>query len=398
MAGRPPRSFAASGSSGSSAAQATIALLVPSHAAWGRGLLTGFLAEAARHRDWRLRLLREPPNEREALMAWWRLAPADAVVYFPRGAVRAESVRDLGVPAIALAEGAPVGLPRIGPDDGRIGALAAAHLALTGATHAALLGSRATWWEPRAAGFRRAWPSGRPIAGCLIPDPADHVALDRWLATLPKPLALFCGNDDLALLAAEACLRIRALAGDTVRVLGVDDDEVLCRAATVPLSSVRIPWVRLGTIAARSVARLLAGRPLPDWQDLAPIGVAERASTAPPPIDDRLLVAVAQALDDQALRPRRLDDLLAHLPASRSTIERRWRAHHGHSLLHAIHQRRIAHATDLLTQGWAVARIAGACGFGTADALRQAFHRILGTSPAAWRRAHGRALGQHRVG
>lgn len=372
-----------------------IALLIPSHAVWGREMLQGILGVAAERPGWRLRLRREAPERPAELRRWWREEPADACIAFPRGAVQPAAVRAFGVPAILLCTGE--GLPRVGPDDHDIGFAAGRHLLGAGARHCALVASAGAWWPPRAEGVVEALADAGVPAPLILPaSPGETLAawrrrLGAWLRGLPRPCGLFAGNDDCAREVAEAALRAGLRLPEDLLVLGADDDELLCRSIHPPLSSVRVPWQAVGALAARSLDQLLRGAAVPDQQELPALGVAERASTAPLAHADPLVAAVVARLRERCHEPRRLDDLLAGLGASRRLIERRFRAALGRSLLDELRRARVLRAQTLLGAGMPVDRAGLQSGFASRETFAATFRALVGLGPAAWLRRQGSA-------
>ena len=88
--------------------------------------------------------------------------------------------------------------------------------------------------------------------------------VSRWLASLPQPVAVFACYDVLARRVIEACRDLVISVPHQMAVLGVDNDELLCRLTTPQLSSI-IPDARgAGQLAAELLDRLLAGRSPPN--------------------------------------------------------------------------------------------------------------------------------------
>jgi LacI family transcriptional regulator len=217
-------------------------------------------------------------------------------------------------------------------------------------------------------------------------DAAWSARLEAFLDHVRRPAAIVAGNDELAVQVAEACTRRGWGVGDQVAIVGCDDDPLLCRSSHPALSSIQVPWSAIGAVAARTLQRLVHGKPIPEWQDLAPTGVSLRASTANRLPQDPLLEAVAHRLRQRASLHLGLDGLLAGLPASRSTLERRWRQVHGGTLLAQLRRERITLAQQALDRGLTVEDAARDSGFRTVARLREAFRLVCGVAPATWRR------------
>jgi LacI family transcriptional regulator len=71
----------------------------------------------------------------------------------------------------------------------------------------------------------------------------------RLLGLTPRPTAVFCANDLLALGVLQALFAARISVPDDIALVGYDDIE-FAAAAAVPLTSVRQPAVRMGRMAA----------------------------------------------------------------------------------------------------------------------------------------------------
>ena len=117
------------------------------------------------------------------------------------------------------------------PDNAAIGAVAAEELLATGlACHAIVPSLPAlTWGVARDRGFAaRVRASGgdvrvyRPHEGWRAA--AEHGALARWLAALPRPFGLFGCNDVVARFALSACKSAGLAVPDEARVVGADND------------------------------------------------------------------------------------------------------------------------------------------------------------------------------
>ncbi|MCX4825299.1 LacI family transcriptional regulator [Streptomyces sp. NBC_01142] len=78
---------------------------------------------------------------------------------------------------------------------------------------------------------------------------AGRDAAARLLGMSPRPTAVFCANDLLALGVLQALFAAGASVPDDIALVGYDDIE-FAAAATVPLTSVRQPAARMGRLAA----------------------------------------------------------------------------------------------------------------------------------------------------
>jgi LacI family transcriptional regulator len=109
-----------------------------------------------------------------------------------------------------------------------------------------------------------------------------QAAIRTLLALRPRPTALFCANDLIALGALKGCLSAGVRVPDEFSLVGCDDIE-MSRVVTPELSTVSIPARELGARAARLLLRRIQGadggraaRPLP-------VHLAARGTTGPAP-------------------------------------------------------------------------------------------------------------------
>jgi len=96
------------------------------------------------------------------------------------------------------------------------------------------------------------------------------VAAGKWLAELPKPVALLAANDVFAHFAAVGAVIAGIAVPEEIAILGVDNDTVLCQSTHVPLSSVAAPARRIGWVAAELLDKMIAGTPSPSGPVLIP--------------------------------------------------------------------------------------------------------------------------------
>ncbi|MFT3870953.1 MAG: AraC family transcriptional regulator [Nibricoccus sp.] len=145
----------------------------------------------------------------------------------------------------------------------------------------------------------------------------------------------------------------------------------------------------VGTIHAASTRNSL----LFSWQA---IGLVARflhevpASTRPFAAEPSTIPLVAAALDfiwSHSHNQIGVDDIAQFVGANRRTLERRFKAATGDTLLHEIHRCRISRAALLLRQTDAPLKyIVGRAGFASHQQQRQTFRRHFGQAPKTFRR------------
>jgi LacI family transcriptional regulator len=172
-------------------------------------------------------------------------------------------------------------------------------------------------------------------------------------------------------------------------VLGVDDDRLLCRFASPPLSSIALPNDRVGYLAAETLDRLLAGETVPAERLLPPLHVVERESTALLAVEDAAVAAAMQFIAENADEPLQVEDVAREAGLSARTLQRRFRKALGRTVWAEIHRAHVSRAQKLLTgTRMSIAEIAVASGFADFRRMAEAFRKSVGVSPAAYRRQH----------
>jgi LacI family transcriptional regulator len=108
-------------------------------------------------------------------------------------------------------------------------------------------------------------------------------AMRALLAQTPRPTAVFCVNDLLALGALKVCLQSGVQVPEQLSIMGCDDIE-MARIVTPELSTIAVPAREVGARAARQLLRAVGGKP-PSRTPVRPLPVrlVIRRSTGPVP-------------------------------------------------------------------------------------------------------------------
>jgi transcriptional regulator GlxA family with amidase domain len=171
-------------------------------------------------------------------------------------------------------------------------------------------------------------------------------------------------------------------------VLFVDGgDGIYTSAGTAAGIDLCLHIVRLdhGADVANKVARRMVVPPQRDGGQAQFVEMPLPAACSDDPIA-RVLDWAMGHLDE----PLTVEGLAARALLSPRSFARRFRAATGTTPMQWLLRQRVLHAQRLLeTTDLAVDMVAGRAGFGTATALRVHFRRIVGTTPAAYRRTFG---------
>ena len=218
---------------------------------------------------------------------------------------------------------------------------------------------------------------------------ADLAALRKWIASMPKPIAVFCCNDIRAFHLMKACADAKIDVPREVAVLGADNDKVLCTFSNPPLSSIDTNAFALGQSAVKMLAELLAHPKHPPRDVMHhPSGIVERHSTESYP-------AKTPWLSDALVFIRRnlgngisANDVIARIGYSHTAVNNAFRRELGKSVQQEIIRQRSERACRLLKEtDMTAAEIASVCGYPSAQYFAHVFARFFNTTPDAWRRS-----------
>ncbi|MBQ2625813.1 MAG: substrate-binding domain-containing protein [Kiritimatiellae bacterium] len=214
--------------------------------------------------------------------------------------------------------------------------------------------------------------------------------LTEWLAALPKPAAVFTAFDPCAANVLEACRKAKLKVPKDVAVLGVDDDALICEHTRPKLSSVKPDSTGQGFAAAQALSRALHARGVSKKRSrtiVCPrLRIVERDSTATVPPAAQLVRNIIAYLDEHALEPIRVSDVVEHAGVSSRLANLRFSQTRGHSIQEDIVERRLKEAKRLLSAtDWSMKRIAERCGFKSQIVLAHLFSSRFGKSMRQWR-------------
>ena len=296
-------------------------------------------------------------------------------------------------------------------DDFLTGYKAALHLLGCGFSRFAFLGASGTLWsDQRRQGFekclfqRAAQRGGSPPQGEGLPaferplswwEEGGNEGLEDFLASLVPPTALFACNDTTGLRATELAGRLGLAIPEALAILGVDNEDILCELASPSLSSIQLYCEAIGYRAAAALDAILeggggdgasGGPPVGARIEVAPKEVAERESTRTFACEDELVARAVTFIRAHAHEGIDVSDLLNFVPASRRSLETRFRAAMGRSLHEEILRSRLAHARRLLKDSdKTIEAVAEESGFGALGRFHAAFKAAEGLPPGEWR-------------
>lgn len=312
-------------------------------------------------------------------------------------------IRKSGVPCVALSSsGERLRVPRVESDHTLTGSLAADHFIERGyqnfawspfiddAAHR----SRRAGFEQRLAEHGFTSQSLSPIHARITADWGKHwrVRRDRLIAEilrLPRPAAIFAGNDCAAAETIDACREAGLTVPDQIAVLGVDNNPGVCEGSPIPLSSVEPDLETMGYRAAELLESLMNGAVSSSPViRVAPKGVVVRVSTDTLAVkNDRVAHALRYIAENFSRPLLSVANVAESVGVSRRHLERMFRLELGCTINERIVQTRMQAAARLL-KSYPQARmldVAQSVGLNQPKNFFRTFRRFFRTSPAAFR-------------
>jgi LacI family transcriptional regulator len=299
-----------------------------------------------------------------------------------------------------LIGGNPIGLrlPQVREDDRAAGALGARHFIERGHKHFAWITPHvashvAPVVDERLEGFR----AGLQDAGfqChILEATAEFRRQQSWLVEklrkMPRPLAIFALDDQVASETIETCLAEGWRIPEEIAILGVGNIEIACKCSHVPISSVDMSEEDVGRRAAMLLDKLMhGGKPPPHATVIAPSGVIVRQSTDSLILTNPVSRAAVAFIKANLNRALSLEQVAKAASISRRTLYRLFE--HDLRLTPAdfILQARLEKARrELSIPGKKIAAVAAQCGFGSASTLTRLFRKYEGMTTEAWQKAN----------
>jgi len=285
-------------------------------------------------------------------------------------------------------------------DDEATGRKAAAYLRSCGFRRFAFCGVTGTGWSRgRGKGFAEAvrpFCPEVPVFEELLAwweSLEESGRLRSWISRLERPVGVFACNDTSGLKLAEMCRSLAVPVPDSVAILGVDNEDILCEMASPSLSSIELDCETIGFRAAALLDGLLAGpraagpRARKRIIFVPPKEIVERESTQVFSCGDPIVEQAVRSIRLRAAQGATAAAILAELPASRRSAEIRFRKATGRSIREEILRVRLARARTLLHgTNLTVAAVAAECGFASAQRFHEAFRKTEGVSPGAFKK------------
>lgn len=310
---------------------------------------------------------------------------------------QSKTLRKLNVPFVCYDPGNYSGtLPCIVSEDDEIGRLAAQHLIDQGHKNFAFYGfGNLRWSKIRKSNYCKGIRSiGSTVS--LLPEKMEELPWSReerpiqeWIRSLPKPVGLFCANDDRAAIVSELCIAMGFSIPDDISIIGADNDEILCEINSPPLSSVRISSEPAGFEAAELLSRLINKQETANGQRIVAkaVGIYTRQSTEILMASNEALRKAVQYIREKIHEQIRVTEVVRASGICHRSLNDLFQYELNTSIGKYLTNARIEHISNLLIDtNMQVQEIAAAVGYEDDRHFARYFKRTTGLSPQAYRK------------
>ena len=376
----------------------SVALVIETSNEYARGLLRGILRYQQEHEKWAIDL---PEQHRGAdPPRWLRTYSGHGIIARIETKSIARAVRATQLPAVDVSSAREVpNIPWVETDDTKIAQLAVRHFLEKGFRHLAFCGESSFNWSSwrRDAFVAEAKQAGiNPLVFDVDDDssgttwPHARRRLMRWIAELPEPCGLMAAYDSLARRLVDLCVQVSRPVPESVAILGVDDDPLLCQLATPPLSSVIPDSEGAGYAAAEQLDAIMSGKKIQRLKTLLPpLGIATRQSTDTLAVDDQNISKAAHYILAHACDGIQVGDVVEQTKLTRRTLETRFKKVLNKTPHELITITRLSKAERLLREtALTLDQIAGRCGLEYPEYLSVLFRKHRNMTPGEFRQQH----------
>lgn len=286
------------------------------------------------------------------------------------------------------------GIPQVDADHYATGVMAAEHFLDQGFEQFAYAGPvNFPAMALRQNGYSdRLRQSGFPVDKLgykMILQTVHHRELTDWLKQLKKPCAIYCNEDMTAFLLNSACREIGLHVPDDIALLGTQDSREICEGMQPDLSSVHLPYRKIGYTAAQMLYEWMSQKKRPKTPPpFPPVNVTVRASTETLAVNDPQLKKAIRYIRDNCLKNELcIEDAARFAGLSLRDMQRKFKQKLGHPPTTELQLARIRHIKTLLHEtDFSLEEIAWRCGYPSANYLCAQFKRITGMTPGEYRK------------
>lgn len=210
--------------------------------------------------------------------------------------------------------------------------------------------------------------------------------LTRWLEKLPRHTALFCVHDRRAQQAIATSVSAGLRVPEDIAVLGIDNDELLCRMTVPAISSIPVYYRECGMDVGKAMDDLLEGRKTERVVITRHSNVITRTSTDAQAIDDPFVARAVACARSHVGERIGLPELARIAGCSKTTLNLRARRALGHTIADEVTHIQLNAAVErMASTNYSINEIARECGFCSASHLGLRMKQMRGMTPGEFR-------------
>lgn len=213
--------------------------------------------------------------------------------------------------------------------------------------------------------------------------------INKWLHSLPKPVALLACNDMMARQVTEICQMEGLRIPEDISLLGVDNDEFMCNISSPTLSSIKLNFEKHGYDIAKALFKMVLEKSIwPARIAVEAIGVVERMSTKRKVISDPYIHEIVDFITRNYTQEIDISKLTSFIPLSRRAIEMKFKKEmYPHTITSYITKLRLDHFCNLLENSeLPISTAADMSGFIDNSNFSTIFKKYKGMTPTEYRR------------
>lgn len=373
-----------------------LALFLQVNHHWGRAIAQGVFRAARAATRWQPFLVMNSESLLNSIADTQQRPQWVGIIgqFYPQHEDVLHKLHSLGIPSVNVSGWKPPATTFwIHNDDELCGEIAANFFLDRGYRNFAFMGvPNSAFSDHRLAGFTRGLAE-RSVAPPLVLTPGKSFRGSGLSSTaekihqMPKPCAIFACNDQRARHCLEAAESVGVHIPDALAIIGVDDDDLFCEISSIPLSSVKPDWHRIGEGAVEHLL-MAAINPCNGLEKrVPPLEVIARRSSEATAIEDPLAAAAVQYIHDNIDGALDSFQLARAMGISRRTLERHLLKTIGQSSRTAIHSARMQRAYQrVVTTQLSFGEIAELSGFSKQSQFNAVFKKLFKKTPGQARR------------
>lgn len=220
-----------------------------------------------------------------------------------------------------------------------------------------------------------------------------HSALQKWLLSLPKPIALMACDDYFALQVSEICKINGIDIPQEIILLGVDNDELICNLSHPSISSIVTDDRQGGYETGKMLhERIITKQRAPFDIIIDALRIEQRMSTESYNINDQSIKKIVEYIENHVTSPLAVDDLayIAHM--SRRKLELKFKAATGNTIHRFITDKKVNWiASQLISTDKSLLDLALEAGYNDVRSVYRIFKENMDMTPQNYRKKYSKS-------